>query len=168
MICFVKQKVMNYFLRSALPAPRFKRRRWGTKCLIDAVEGTPGHPEELKGEGPSARAHGAELSATSGAESSCASQPGVQKSRGRRGLPACPLTPGHEGTDEREGAPDGRVHALRLPSAWEDPATACFCPCEEHVSGNKSWTFRRRDRVLSRGSSPLSGLLVACSNPRSS
>lgn len=128
MICFVKQKVMNYFLRSALPAPRFKRRRWGTKCLIDAVEGTPGHPEELKGEGPSARAHGAELSATSGAESSCASEPGVQKSRGRRGLPACPLTPGHEGTDEREGAPDGQSARPPTPFSLGRPCNCLLLP----------------------------------------
>lgn len=33
---------------------------WGVKCLIYAVEGTPGHGEEWKGKGSRARAHGAE------------------------------------------------------------------------------------------------------------
>lgn len=52
MTFFVKGKVMNYFLRSAFQAPRFSGRGWGIKCLIYAVEGTPGHGEELKGKAP--------------------------------------------------------------------------------------------------------------------
>lgn len=43
MICFVKQKVMTYFLRSALQGSTLKKERgWGIKCLIYAEEGTPG------------------------------------------------------------------------------------------------------------------------------
>ena len=60
MICFVKQKVANSFLHPAFQPPRLKRRGWEIKCLIYAVEGTPGLGEELKGEGPRARAQGAE------------------------------------------------------------------------------------------------------------
>lgn len=51
MICFVKQKVMNYFLlRYALGEgdSRFKKEGWGIKCLIYAEEGTPDLGERWK------------------------------------------------------------------------------------------------------------------------
>lgn len=108
MICFVKQKVMNYFLRSAFRAPRLKRKGWGIKCLIYAAEGTPGCGGRVERDpdlGPT------KLRAVRGLW--CWKQvdePGVQNSPKEKGHRACPLTLGQDGSNERQ-APDGQsVH----------------------------------------------------------
>lgn len=145
MTFFVKQKVTNYFLLSAFQAPRLNRKGWGIKCLIYAVEGTPGHGEQLKGKGPRARPLGAESCPRPLVLKAGVCAPGVQKSRGKGAL--FPNSGSRQFKRETELQMD-RVCTLRLFSAWEVPATACFFPREERVSGKGRWTFQKASRVV--------------------
>lgn len=114
MTFFVKQKVTNYFLLSAFQAPRLNRKGWGIKCLIYAVEGTPGHGEQLKGKGPRARPLGAESCPRPLVLKAGVCAPGVQKSREKE---HCSLTPGQDSSNERQS------------SRWTECALSdCFQP----------------------------------------
>lgn len=112
----------------------------GIKCLIYAVEGTPGLGEELKGKGPRAEAQGAE---------SC-QWPSVLKAVRFPPPPPSPRPLPPEGTrlslDPRSRGFRQSARSRTVLSLGR-PCNCLLFPREERVSGKGSWTFRERQGV---------------------
>lgn len=135
MIRFVKQKVMNYFLLSSLQAPHLKGRGWGNQM---PEEGTPGGGEELKGWAPKTRAHERcprPLVLKAGMDDG----PELSREKGY----CLHLLWAQDGPNQRQGSRWIECEPSSLFSAWANPATACFIPCEKRLTGNSSCTFSK-------------------------
>lgn len=150
MICFVEQKVVNSFLHSAFRPPRLRKGGGGIKCLIYAVEGTPGLGEELKREGPRARAQGAE---------SCP-WPLVLKAGVRaRG----PELPREKGRHLSPNSGSRRFKRETRQSARSPPVFSLGSPCHHPRFPTRGALFRGRELDLSEGETGWSTSAVLCS-----